>query len=160
MTKRYHNKEFARLLPAEKRQYIDRLDKAKTHSGMMLAMGKKPLGFWFTVELYTNPSPAAEAHREAARAEGLSWPGEFVDATWDPAERAKVVAYLNAGERMFAWLGYSSCRLCDNEGNGSTDLTDGVYAWPQGYAHYVAEHDVKPPADFIAHVLGRKQEAA
>lgn len=35
---------------------------------------------------------------------------------------------------------------------GVATLTDGVYVWPQGYAHYVVHHAVVPPPHFLAHV--------
>jgi hypothetical protein len=38
---------------------------------------------------------------------------------------------------------------------GSHDLTDGVFVWPEGYAHYIEKHDVKPPREFIEHVLAK-----
>jgi hypothetical protein len=32
---------------------------------------------------------------------------------------------------------------------GSRDLTDGVWVWPEGLAHYVEEHDVMLPDAFL-----------
>ena len=40
--------------------------------------------------------------------------------------------------------------------NGNLDLTDGVYLWPEGLAHYVREHDVRLPDEFTEHVRRRK----
>jgi hypothetical protein len=31
-------------------------------------------------------------------------------------------------------------------------MTDGVYCWPEGLAHYVKEHDVRLPDEFVTHV--------
>lgn len=36
---------------------------------------------------------------------------------------------------------------------GCCTLTDGKYVWPEGLAHYVLEHAVRPPEDFIARAL-------
>ena len=36
---------------------------------------------------------------------------------------------------------------------GCCTLTDGTYVWPEGLAHYVSEHAVRPPEDFIKHAL-------
>ena len=33
--------------------------------------------------------------------------------------------------------------------NGDSELTDGVFVWPEGLAHYVAVHDVRLPEEFI-----------
>jgi hypothetical protein len=32
-------------------------------------------------------------------------------------------------------------------------MTDGTYNWPQGFEHYITEHGVRPPTEFIAHCL-------
>ena len=128
------------------REKFELMQKATTHSGMFRAMGLRPMGFWTqTAEV----SPAA-------RADGLLWPAELVDLTWAPEERARVVAYLKAGKKMMAYCGTSTCRLCLNDNNGSQDFFDEVYVWPEGFAHYVEEHGVKPPQAFIDHVLRRK----
>ena len=30
--------------------------------------------------------------------------------------------------------------------------------WPEGFAHYLEQHDVKPPAEFLEHVRPRLRE--
>ena len=54
-------------------------------------------------------------------------------------------------------MGYSPCRLCDFEFNGTADFHDpvGMFYWPEGYAHYVEFHDVKPPQDLIDYMLNK-----
>lgn len=92
-------------------------------------------------------------------------PLDFVDNDWDSDERAKVVAYLQAGETFESWRGSSWCRFEGIEGKGRQRppctqgqgmgykcLTDGTYVWPQGFAHYIECHGVKPPQEFIDHV--------
>lgn len=37
----------------------------------------------------------------------------------------------------------------DNIAMGCCTLTDGVYVWPEGFAHYVESHHVRPPAAFV-----------
>jgi hypothetical protein len=81
-------------------------------------------------------------------------PRNQVDRSWNATERARVVAYLKAGQVHESWFGFSRCRLCLCP-NGSTDRTDGVYVWPDGYAHYVEDHAVKPPDEFVQYVLNR-----
>jgi hypothetical protein len=91
----------------------------------------------------------------------LPEPQDLVDHTWDRAERAEVVGYLRRGEAHRLYAGYARCRLgCAKGGMGNRDLTDGVYAWPEGLAHYVETHDVKPPEPFLAHVRGRLRASA
>lgn len=80
------------------------------------------------------------------------WPDvhDFVDDRWDSGERLEVGLYLTYGLVARAWMGYSRCRY------GDLDLTDGIYLWPQGLAHYVIEHNVRLPDQFVQHV--RRQE--
>jgi hypothetical protein len=49
-------------------------------------------------------------------------------------------------------LGWSECRICGAE-NGSGERVDGSYLWPDGLAHYVRDHAVRLPREFIVHVL-------
>lgn len=82
------------------------------------------------------------------------WPdaSDFVDTSWDEEEWSEVGLYLTHGLVARAWMGYSPCRLCDNATNGNLDLTDGRYLWPEGLAHYVRDHHVRLPRDFVEHV--------
>lgn len=103
----------------------------------------------------------------------LSDPHELVDTEWDPQEQANVAAYLRAGETLGRWMGFSWCRfntvpidqeiawhpsICSSSNMGDRDLTDGVYVWPEGFAHYVEVHQVKPPEDFLRHVRPHLEE--
>jgi hypothetical protein len=36
---------------------------------------------------------------------------------------------------------------------GSTCRSDGTFVWPEGFAHYLEEHAVRPPQEFIQHAL-------
>jgi hypothetical protein len=79
----------------------------------------------------------------------------FVDPSWDRAERNKVIGYVSDSRFLGSqYRGWSDCRVCGKM-NGSADYTDGVYVWPEGFAHYLREHAVRPPSAFIAHVLKR-----
>jgi hypothetical protein len=76
--------------------------------------------------------------------------------TWDAVEQATVVAYLRAGDVLETYRGLSFCRFAcgtpDRE-MGHRDLTDGIFAWPEGLPHYVEAHAVRLPDRFIAHAL-------
>ncbi|GAA4622164.1 hypothetical protein [Cellulomonas oligotrophica] len=82
------------------------------------------------------------------------WPDvrDFVDDEMDEEERVHVGLYLRNGLVARAFMGYSPCRLCDRRANGNLELTDGVYVWPEGLPHYVMDHSVRLPRDFVAHV--------
>lgn len=92
-------------------------------------------------------------NQEDPQVDGLLWPGDLVDFTWDSEERARVVLHLFNGKLNDAFRGPSRCRLCPGaKWNGTCDQTDGTYIWPEGFAHYIAAHGVKPPQEFIDHV--------
>lgn len=79
-----------------------------------------------------------------------------INPTWPADERKTVLAYLAKGKRMpNGEFGFSTCRLCGIH-NGSAEFTDGVYVWPEGFAHYLREHGVKPPDErFIQYATRR-----
>ena len=84
------------------------------------------------------------------------WPDatDFVDLTWDRDERRIVSSYLASGTTACAYRGLSPCRFCGSH-NGSRLYTDGVYAWPEGLAHYLDEHGVRLPQRFVDHAVER-----
>ena len=84
-------------------------------------------------------------------------PQRFVDPTWDVEERDDVVAYLRHGMVAGACMGFSECRFCGVR-NGNLELTDGVYVWPEGLAHYLAEHAVRLPPEFVDHIYKMRNE--
>jgi hypothetical protein len=86
-------------------------------------------------------------------------PAQLVDDSWDQDERSTVVQFLSYGQIARAYMGYSNCRICSLQTNGSLEYTDGVYQWPQGLAHYVEEHAVRLPLEFIVHAVRKVDEA-
>lgn len=61
-----------------------------------------------------------------------------------------VAEYLDRGLTREAHRGVSWCRFgCGEERMGHRDLTDGVWVWPEGLSHYVRQHFVTLPEDFI-----------
>jgi hypothetical protein len=78
-------------------------------------------------------------------------PRATIDERWDAEEREGVGIHLRHGVVARSFLGSSKCRLCEQY-VGNLELTDGVYVWPEGLAHYVVEHLVRLPAEFVEHV--------
>lgn len=91
---------------------------------------------------------AVELHADHLRPR----PGDLVSDDWSPELKSVVVGHLERGGVLNSYRGTSLCRLC-GQSNGSRELTDYAYVWPEGYAHYVRDHGVKPPAVFVYHVL-------
>jgi hypothetical protein len=85
-------------------------------------------------------------------------PRDLIDESWDSRERERVASYFEQGFEVRQYMGSSECRLC-GACNGSTESMDGAYLWPEGLAHYVREHSVKPPDEVLVHIR-RRYEAA
>jgi hypothetical protein len=123
--------------------------------------GRKYIGYWHSIAIDPKTLQVLpyqglefvkyEMHFGKA---GLPLPSEAVDSQWDPHEKALVLAYLRVGKTSEQWKGYSWCRFgCKGHAEmGTTDLTDGTYVWPEGFAHYIEHHGVRPPQEFIDHV--------
>ena len=95
----------------------------------------KAIGFW--------PEPGLH---------GLVHPKRLIDPSLDPRVREGLAAYLQSGRLCNGYLGYSSCRFScgipDTE-MGDCEMTDGTWLWPVGLVHYVSDHDLQLPTDFI-----------
>lgn len=144
-----------RELPLSNREKAELMSQQTSASGMFRVIGLEPVGYWLSKK---PERPAWDARPIEPHPEGLLWPGDLIDLSWDVGERAKVVEFLKAGECFMAFCGYSPCRLCDNEFNGTKELIcpKKLFVWPEGYAHYVEVHGVKPSQAFINYALGRK----
>ena len=75
-------------------------------------------------------------------------PNILIDEHWHTKDKDKIIKYLDGGNVCARYLGWSDCRICKSE-NGSLDLTDGKWIWPEGLSHYVKEHNVRLPEEFI-----------
>lgn len=105
--------------------------------------GRIPIGYW--------------------QDEGPNSVEKFVDTNWDATERETVIQYLKLGSSseetsnknypqvLQSWRGLAFCRLCE-QAVGNSCNGDDKYNWPQGYVHYIEEHNIKPPQEFITHV--------
>ncbi|MFC1431858.1 hypothetical protein ACEZDB_14515 [Streptacidiphilus sp. N1-3] len=102
-------------------------------------MNLKALGYWKSDEMSDFPDPL-----------------ELVDSAWDSGEREIISDYLCQGQTARTFMGSSRCRLC-GKSNGSSELTDGEYIWPSGLGHYVMDHSVRLPAEFVQHVFRSRQ---
>jgi hypothetical protein len=63
-----------------------------------------------------------------------------------------VVSYLIHGKPCNFFRGFSQCRICEKI-LGTFERTDGCYIWPDQLEHYVAEHKVMLPKQFIYHIM-------
>jgi hypothetical protein len=92
---------------------------------------------------------------------GFPDPAALVAPDWERKRRADIVSYLRAGTPQAQYMGYSTCRFADCTHRdrsclGSADLTDGQWIWPEGLWHYVHDHAVRLPDEFVASAAKRK----
>lgn len=79
---------------------------------------------------------------------------DFVDSSWSGLEKESVIKYLRNGQVVKRYRGYSNCRICEKL-NGTTCHGDGTWQWPEGFLHYIIDHGVKPPQEFIDYCLNK-----
>jgi len=103
------------------------------------------------------PTAILIGYWEGERAPGWPSASDFVDEHWDDVERDAIAKYLEHGLHVpWSYGGPSECRFCGAM-NGSAELTDGVYIWPEGLVHYVREHSVRLPVSVIRHIAARSR---
>ena len=81
--------------------------------------------------------------------EDLPWPKE---GRISGETKGKVVDFLLKGKQSQYWMGYSYCRLCGKM-NGTTCWTRGQFTYPEGYVHYIRDHNIMPDLDLLTEVL-------
>ena len=97
----------------------------------------KRIGYWRSLERPELPDPSA-----------------FIDLQWDAHQRDVVTWYFTSGTIAKRYKGDSTCRVC-GAANGSLEYTDGTLLWPEGFAHYIREHGIRPPTAIIDVVMQR-----
>lgn len=79
-----------------------------------------------------------------------AWPQQFV-VDWNIPYLDAITNYLKSGSVCATYKSDSWCRICKKI-LGNHDLTDGVFVWREGLDHYVTEHNVLLPPQFLAHM--------
>lgn len=68
-------------------------------------------------------------------------------------DQAKIVGYLQAGHAFIVAPGLVRDILANNAIIGALTIqTDGTYAWPSDFPHYIEKHHARPPAELVEHV--------
>jgi len=109
----------------------------------------KVVGYWTDLEVLGFDKKNQELYKSDLE---LPDPRVLVELLGKQEVDDRVVSYLRKGHELFSYLGYSYCRfncgVAEDE-LGSRDLTDGVWVWPEGLAHYVESHGVALPEAFL-----------
>jgi hypothetical protein len=103
------------------------------HTKMTIRLRR--LGYWGSGDVASLPDPRLLA-----------------DSQWSEVEREDVEDFLSRGFVFRAFMGFARCRIC-GEQVGNLELSDGTFCWPEGLVHYVREHKISLPREFIDHVL-------
>lgn len=101
-------------------------------------VSRRAIGYWWSPSEPDLPDPAA-----------------FVDESWAEIERKAVADAIDSAPTQMNYLGSSTCRIC-GQSNGNGEKSDGTYIWPEGFSHYVRDHSIRPPQQFVSHLLGNR----
>jgi hypothetical protein len=87
-------------------------------------------------------------------AEGFPLFEELVDPDWNPKDRDRLIAYLEAAPAVLASEAPAiECKLCGvSIGDPSAFGYDGEWIWPCSLAHYVRKHDLRLPDTMVDHI--------
>ncbi|WP_146841737.1 hypothetical protein [Cellulomonas composti] len=116
------------------------------------------VGYWRAELPALDPRLSVSVEQGAAyermRQRERCWPDPraFIDLAWSEDERNVVVEHLRTGTLVNQYRGLSPCRFCGCH-NGSAELSDGTFCWPEGLAHYLDAHAVRLPEEFVQHAL-------
>jgi hypothetical protein len=95
------------------------------------------VGFWYSAYDTTFPKPIPNPE---------PWDGQYQFSL-------KLKKIENSGDvTIRRYRGSSRCRICDIS-NGSWEFQCDGWVWPEGFLHYVDEHNVKPSEEFICYVM-------
>ena len=106
----------------------------------IMSSQRKHVGFWAS-----DPTEATD---------NLPWPQSREELPLDEAtlDFLDKLAQIENDSNVIGYKGYSWCRICKKD-NGSKEYFTDQYIWPQGYAHYVREHNVEVPEHFRFYIV-------
>jgi hypothetical protein len=136
----------------------------------MSVVSRRKVGFW------SSGFADAAAAAVPGKVHGPKSPVFHVDASWRADERQRLVRALRAlqahlcdtvedlrlsmpasAERVICFRGWSTCRICRCK-NGTQEFVSTHFTWPEGYLHYIRDHSLRPPAEFVEFVFRRCAE--
>ena len=72
-------------------------------------------------------------------------------------EFLKALKKVEAVSKGNVYKGYSTCRCC-GERNGNGEYRKDTWLWPEGFLHYIQQHNVRPSLAFQEFILGKRVE--
>lgn len=64
-----------------------------------------------------------------------------------------ILQYLKSAHKMSWVASVRECEICGKTAGPRTYLTDGFWVWPLWLCHYVEDHNIKLPDDFINRII-------
>lgn len=98
------------------------------------------LGFWYEYDFPNGMDPKL-----------------IVNYPWDSNNKLKFINYLKGAYKMGDYCGYSWCRITGKSGIefGCSDMTDGIFIWPEGFVLYLERYNIELPEYFTKSVMAR-----
>jgi hypothetical protein len=82
-------------------------------------------------------------------------PQELV-IVYDPTIRQALADYLDSGVEIASYRCTTQCCFDCDASQSQRDLCDGVWSWPSDLGHYVRDHSVGLPPEFVDHALSHE----
>ncbi|GMF20836.1 unnamed protein product [Phytophthora lilii] len=117
----------------------------------------RELGFWCSEEDLTREEASDAERPNPLQLVDDAWFAECHPALLKTIEWYLTRAFVESHELAYSFCRFPDCSLAQEQPRvmGACTMTDGVYCWPEGYWHYVNHHHVKPPQEFLDHILDR-----
>lgn len=80
------------------------------------------------------------------------WPVATVGQTKDVREFVDKLERVEKITPAKHYRGMSTCRIC-KQMNGSKEYNTDQWTWPEGYLHYIKDHGVEVPFEFVNYIL-------
>jgi len=76
----------------------------------------------------------------------------------DPAERARISAFLNDGKMIVRIVGHTDDRMDPTRGEvvPMSTHTDGTWLWNASVRYYLDTYGIAPEPDFLAHIAAHE----
>jgi len=123
----------------------------------------KLIGYWNKLGKYSNrnhlasllPIQYRESYLNSLKLNDSIIPEKYIDPSklidkdfWMKYNKSETILYLKNGTPIKWYRGFSSCRICGKI-LGVHERTDGVWYWPDQFEHYIENHDIRIPEDFL-----------
>jgi len=76
-----------------------------------------------------------------------------IDHNLEKNQKERIINYLSQSPLVCGAYGIVACQRCEKKFKGPNIHSDGVWVWPGTLMHYVQEHDVSLPKDFLKHIV-------